>query len=103
MPTIDTILARCPHEVSRCYQSKAIQIDHAMANGTPYRSLGGKRLRCRKGYLRFKIGNAWRLLYQLTANGYEPCALISRQSFDREMKRRRDIKFCNPPSQESCS
>lgn len=103
MPTIDTILARCPHQVSECYQTKAIKIDEALAAGTSYQALGGKRLRCRKGYLRFKIGHAWRLLYQLTSFGYAPCALISRQSFDREMKRRRDIKSCNLPSQESCS
>ena len=36
----------------------------------------------------------------ITATGYAPCALVSRQCFERELKRRRPIKACNLLSQE---
>lgn len=91
MNTIQSILANCPHQVSACHQAKALGIDQALLSGTPFTALGGKRVRCREGLLRFKIGSAWRLLYQATANGYVPCALVSRQRLERELKRRRAI------------
>ncbi|MBS9725030.1 hypothetical protein [Stutzerimonas stutzeri] len=59
-----------------------------------------KRVRCREGLLRFKIGSDWRLLYQVAAKGYVPCTLVSRQCFERELKRRRVTKACNLQSQE---
>ncbi|WP_431194217.1 hypothetical protein [Pseudomonas viridiflava] len=62
--------------------------------------LGGKRMRCRGDLLRFKLGSEWRLLYYVTTVGYVPCALVSRQSFDRELKRRRTLRVCNFQSQE---
>ncbi len=100
MHTIHSILARCPHQVSTCHQAKAQSIDQALHAGTPFTALGGKRVRCREGLLRFKLGSDWRLLYQITATGYAPCALVSRQCFERELKRRRPIKACNLLSQE---
>lgn len=100
MHTIHSILARCPHQVSRCHQAKAVIIDQALHAGTPFTALGGKRVRCREGLLRFKLGSDWRLLYQITATGYAPCALVSRQCFERELKRRRPIKAYNLQSQE---
>ncbi len=100
MHTIQTILARCPHQVSTCHQAKAQSIDQALHAGTPFTALGGKRVRCREGLLRFKLGSAWRLLYQITTSGYAPCALVSRQCFERELKRRRPIKACNLQLQE---
>ena len=100
MHTIQSILARCSHQVSTCHQAKALSIDHALNTGTPFTALGGKRVRCREGLLRFKLGSDWRLLYQMTAAGYAPCALVSRQRFERELKRRRPIKACNLKSQE---
>ncbi|MGV8842904.1 MAG: hypothetical protein ACOH2I_06615 [Pseudomonas sp.] len=95
MNTIATILAKCPHQVNACHQAKALNIDQALFAGTPFTALGGKRVRCREGLLRFKLGSAWRLLYQITATGYAPCALVSRQCFERELKRRRAIKAYN--------
>ncbi|MDA7087658.1 hypothetical protein PH586_14805 [Pseudomonas sp. SA3-5] len=100
MHTIATILAKCPHQVNACHQAKALGIDQALLAGTPFTALGGKRVRCREGLLRFKLGSAWRLLYQITATGYAPCALVSRQCFERELKRRRPIKAYNLSSQE---
>lgn len=100
MQTIQTILANCRHHVAACYQAKAIDIDQALSAGTPFTSLGGKRICCREGLLRFKLGSGWRLLYQITATGYAPCALVSRQCFERELKRRRAIKACNLRTQE---
>lgn len=100
MHTIQSILSSCPHQVSACYQAKALGIDRSLLLGTPFTVLGGKRVRCREGLLRFKLGSDWRLLYQITATGYAPCALVSRQCFERELKRRRAIKACNLQSQD---
>ena len=100
MNTIESILTRCPHQIGTCHRAKALVIDQALLSGTPFTALGGKRVRCREGLLRFKLGSEWRLLYQITATGYAPCALVSRQCFERELKRRRPIKACNLQSQE---
>jgi len=100
MHTIQSILSCCSHQVGTCHQAKALGIDKALLAGTPFTALGGKRVRSRKGMLRFKLGSAWRLLYELTAQGYAPCALVSRQCFDREVKRRRASKSRSLQSQE---
>ncbi|NNB29179.1 hypothetical protein [Pseudomonas fragi] len=100
MHNIQFILSCCQHQVSACHQARALSIDQALLSGTPFTALGGKRVRCREGLLRFKLGSDWRLLYQITATGYAPCALVSRQCFERELKRRRAIKACNLQSQE---
>ncbi|QSL93961.1 hypothetical protein JWV26_06270 [Ectopseudomonas toyotomiensis] len=92
MHTIQSILTRCPHQVSPCHQHKALEIDQALRLGTPFTALGGKRVRCRNGLVRFKLGCAWRLLYRISANGYVPHSLVSRQCFERELKRRRALK-----------
>ena len=103
MHTIQAILSSCPHQVSACHKAKALDIDQALHTGIPFTALGGKRVRCREGLLRFKLGSDWRLLYQVVANGCVPCALVSRQCFERELKRRRVIKVCNLQSQEKQS
>lgn len=100
MHTIQSILTNCPHQISTCHQAKALGIDQALLSGASFTSLGGKRVRCCEGLLRFKLGSAWRLLYQITTTGYAPCALVSRQCFERELKRRRPIKASNLRSQE---
>lgn len=100
MHNIQSILSCCQHQVSACHQARALSIDQALLSGTPFTALGGKRVRCREGLLRFKLGSDWRLLYQITATGYAPCALVSRQCFERELKRRRAITACNLQSQE---
>ena len=100
MHTIQAILSSCSHQVSACYKAKALDIDQALHAGIPFTALGGMRVRCREGMLRFKLGSDWRLLYQIAATGYVPCALVSRQCFERELKRRRAIKACNLQSQE---
>jgi len=89
MITIDQVIAACPHQLEPCHQSKARTIDQRLRGGTPYTALGGKRMRCRKTLLRFKIGLSLRLIYQTTEGGYIPCVLITRQRLDRELKRRR--------------
>lgn len=92
MTTIQHILTTCPHQVSPCHQGKAIEIDQALQSGVPFTALGGKRVRCRNGLVRFKLGCDWRLLYMLSEHGYVPHSLVSRQCFDRELKRRRALK-----------
>lgn len=94
MHTIQSVLSCCRHQVKVCHQIKAIGIDQALSSGTPFTVLGGKRVRSREGLLRFKLGSEWRLLYHLTTTGYSPYALVSRQCFERELKRRRAIKTC---------
>ncbi|QJD57605.1 hypothetical protein HG264_01120 [Pseudomonas sp. gcc21] len=89
MNTIDEVIAACPHQLEPCYQSKARAIDQRLRTGIPYTALGGKPIRCCKTLLRFKIGLSFRLIYQITKGGYTPCALITRQRLDRELKRRR--------------
>jgi hypothetical protein len=100
MHTIQSILCNCRHQISACHQAKALGIDQELLSGTPFTALGGKRVRCREGLLRFKLGSDWRLLYQITEHGYVPLALVSRQCFERELKRRRAIKASNLQLQE---
>lgn len=100
MRTIQSILANCHHQIGACHQAKALSIDQALQAGTPFTALGGKRVRCRNGMLRFKLGCEWRLLYQVSATGYTPCALVSRQCFERELKRRRAFKASSLHSTE---
>lgn len=69
MHNIQFILSCCQHQVSACHQARALSIDQALLSGTPFTALGGKRVRCREGLLRFKLGSDWRLLYQITATG----------------------------------
>ncbi|MEH6800031.1 MAG: hypothetical protein V7681_12105 [Halopseudomonas sabulinigri] len=88
MQTIQSVLSSCPHQIKPCHQVKALSIHQALMSGMPFPALGGKRVRSRKGLLRFKLGANWRLLYRVTTHGYAPCALVSRQAFDRELKRR---------------
>ncbi|WP_448646681.1 ParE family toxin-like protein [Pseudomonas mohnii] len=92
MSTIEHILANCPHQVSPCHQRKAIEIDQALRAGISFIALGGKRVRCRSGLVRFKLGCDWRLLYLTGVYGYFPHSLVSRQSLERELKRRRVLK-----------
>lgn len=100
MQTIKFILANCPHQLSACHQAKAAYIDQALMSGTPYTHLGGKPVRSKKGLLRFKIGSDWRLIYRISATGHTPYALVSRQCFERELKRRRPINTRSYQSQE---
>lgn len=89
MITIDQVIATCPHQIMSCHQSKAQEIDKALQAGIPYTALGGKRIRCSKNLLRFKLGVSMRLIYQTTEHGHMPCAVITRQRLERELKRRR--------------
>ncbi len=89
MKTIDQVIAACPHYLEPCHQSKARAIDRALRAGTPYTTLGGKRMNGCKSLLRFKIGLSLRLIYQTTNSGRIPCTLITRQCLERELKRKR--------------
>lgn len=89
---IHTLIATCPHQVSRCHQDKLLQLDHSLQHGIPFPTLGGKRLRCRPKLVRFKIGREWRVIYSITSAGPQVYSLVIRQCFERELKRRRAIK-----------
>lgn len=88
MSTIEHLLANCPH-LGSCHREKAIEIDQALRAGIPFTALGGKRVRCRRELVRFRLGSEWRLLYLTEARGYTAHRLINRQSLTRELKRRR--------------
>ena len=89
---IHTLIATCPHQVSPCHQEKLLQLDRSLQLGTPFPALGGKRLRCRPELVRFKIGREWRVIYSISSAGTQVYSLVSRQCFERELKRRRAIK-----------
>ncbi|HDY97731.1 MAG TPA: hypothetical protein ENH72_04490 [Pseudomonas sabulinigri] len=89
MITIDQVIATCPHQIMSCHQSKAQEIDKALQAGIPYTALGGKRMRCSKNLLRFKLGLSLRLIYRITERGHIPSVVITRQRLERELKRRR--------------
>lgn len=86
MTTIDKVIAACPHQLMRCHKIKARNIDRALQSCIPHTALGGKRVRCSKNLMRFKIGTSFRLLYQTSENGPIPWALISRQRLERVLK-----------------
>lgn len=95
MNAIEQVIAACPHALHACQRLKAHEIDKAIQAGIPYTALGGKRMRCKQHLLRFKVGSGLRLIYQSTKNGASPLALITRQSLERELKRRRSIQTAN--------
>jgi len=89
MPTVTTLITHCPHGICKSHIRRAIEIENGLKNGRPYSVLGGKRIRCRSDLIRFKLSSSLRLIYQKSEDGYFAVALVSREAFDREIKRRR--------------
>ncbi len=87
MSNIDQVITSCPHQIAACHQSKAHEIDKALRAGVPYTALGGKHIRCSKNLLRFKLGTSLRLIYQRTAHGHRPRAVVTRQHLEQELRR----------------
>jgi len=89
MNTIENLINHCPHNLCESHVKRAWEIESGLKNGQPYPKLGGKRIRCRTDLIRFKLSPALRLIYQKTGHGYYAAALVTREAFEREIKRRR--------------
>jgi hypothetical protein len=89
MNTIENLLNHCPHHLCESHIQRAWEIESGLKNGQPYSTLGGMRIRCRTDLIRFKLSPALRLIYQKSPDGYAVVALVTREAFDREIKRRR--------------
>jgi len=89
MSTLNSLLHHCRQNLCESHIQRAFEIEAGLKNGQPYPTLGGKRIRCRTDLVRFKLSPALRLIYQKNEHGYTAIALVTRESFDREIKRRR--------------
>ena len=97
---LSAILLNCPHHIPACHIAKAYEIDAALSNNTPVTAVGGVRLKCRPKLVRFKLGREYRLIYRLVGSSKEngadthgsagllPIQVMTRQAFERELKRR---------------
>jgi hypothetical protein len=86
--TLQPVIEHCPHQVHQCYIKKAYEIHNALLANICISILGGVRLKRRPELIRFKLGRELRLIYRISENGLEPIQLMTRQAFDRELKRR---------------
>lgn len=89
MSTLNSLLHHCRQNLCESHIQRALEIEDGLKNGQPYPTLGGKRIRCRSDLIRFKLSPALRLIYQKTEDGYSAVALVTREAFEREIKRRR--------------
>jgi hypothetical protein len=86
--TLQLVIEHCPHHVHNCYVTKAHKLHKALLAKVCITLLGGVRLKRRPELIRFKLGREFRLIYRISQNGLEPVQLMTRQAFDRELKRR---------------
>ena len=86
--SLERILKRCPHQVHSCYVTKAHKLHKALLAKVCIALLGGVRLKRRPDLVRFKLGREFRLIYRISEDGFVPVQLMTRQAFDRELKRR---------------
>ena len=89
MSTVQSLLKQTRLTIPKCQKVRALDIERSLNSGIPYTAVGGKRVRCCPEIIRFKLGTSWRLLFLKTVTGLDAYSLITRQSFDSELKRRR--------------
>lgn len=82
------VIEHCPHQVHQCYIKKAQEIHEGLLAKACITLLGGVRLKRRPELIRFKLGREFRLIYRIAEHGFVPVQLMTRQAFDRELKRR---------------
>lgn len=87
MKTLNTLFKPYPTIVKIRYFQRAISIQNKLSNGEYYHHIGGKRLVCSKGMIRFKLG-AYRLIFKLEQFGYFPVLLLQRKNLESFLKRR---------------
>lgn len=88
MKSLEHILSNCPHQMRACHIERALALHLHLAEGKPYTSLGGKRLKQNSDFIRFKISRGLRLVYRDVDQCLVPHCLITRQCFERTIKRR---------------
>ena len=87
MKTLNTLFTDYPIAVKQRYFQRAISIQKKLNNGEDYHRIGGQRLVCAKGMIRFKLG-AYRLIFKRVQLGYIPELLLQRKNLERFLKRR---------------
>ncbi len=85
---LHTVLNACNSHLPLCHRNKALITFNALLDGHPYLLLGGAKLKRRPDLVRFKLGREFRLIFKLKDEGLVPYQLVTRQRFDRELKRR---------------
>ncbi len=88
MKTIHQVVIESKHQIPHCYIEQALEIDRLLRAGMSFQHLKGKKIRCNDSLIRFKLGRSFRLIYQLTNNHLDAVSLVSRQNFDKQIKRR---------------
>lgn len=87
MKTLNKLFKPYPIIVKSRYFQRALSIQNKLNHGEDYHRIGGKRLVCAKGMIRFKLG-AYRLIFKRVPLGYIPELLLQRKNLDRFLKRR---------------
>ena len=87
MKTLNKLFKPYPTIVKNHYFQRALSIQNKLNHGEDYQHIGGKRLVCAKGLIRFKLG-AYRLIFKREQLGYIPELLLQRKNLERFLKRR---------------
>lgn len=87
MKTLNKLFKPYPSNVKRYYFQRALSILNKLNQGEGYHCIGGKRLVCTKGLIRFKLG-VYRLIFKREQFGYIPELLLQRKNLERFLKRR---------------
>lgn len=85
--TIGSVLKRCSAEPNETVISEVKRIDNEIKAGASFQELQGCILKANKTYVRFKVGMEYRLIYQFTTDGFVPVQLLTRQKFDRWIRK----------------
>lgn len=88
MQSFHKVLLDCPHPLPSCHRDRVQRLHQNLFDGTPYTALGGSRINQYPDLIRFKIGRSLRLIYRRVNNQLVPYCLISRQNFEKTLKRR---------------
>jgi len=88
MNTIQQLFNSTKYQIPACHQQLAKDIDSQLNAGVSFKQLGGKKIRRCSDLVRFKIGRDFRLVYSLKEAKLVPVFIVSRQHFDKKIKRR---------------
>jgi len=88
MKSLQHILTDCPHQIPNCHLKRAFLLHQKLMSGITFTYLGGQRIKQSPSIVRFKVGRNWRLLYREVEQELQPYCLITRQKFDRAIRRR---------------
>jgi mRNA-degrading endonuclease RelE of RelBE toxin-antitoxin system len=86
MKTLSKLFKPYPLIIKNRYFQRAVSIQNKLNSGDDYQHIGGKRLVCAKGLIRFKLG-AYRLIFKREQLGYIPELLLHIKNLERFLKR----------------